>query len=534
MMTGIPPQHSDPHANEAGNASGDLKRLRSRRLTLLASVAGLAALSLIVGSGVYQKATDGFGPTAAQAADTAQASLPHPTGFADIAAKVKPAVISVRVTIRDTADETVQQGGQDGNDQVIPFAPGSPLQKFFRQFGDQDGQPGLGTPQPHERMIGEGSGFFISPDGFAVTNNHVVKDATSVEVTTADGAKYSAKVVGTDPKTDIAVIKVNGGSNLPYVKFASHEPRVGDWVVAVGNPFGLGGTVTAGIVSAESRDIGAGPYDDYIQIDAPINRGNSGGPAFDMNGNVIGINTAIYSPSGGSVGIGFDIPAQTAQRIVDQLRAHGSVTRGWLGVQIQPVTAGIADSLGLKKAEGAIVDNVENGSPAAKAGLKSGDLIAHVNGTPVKDARQFARTIATLAPDSAVKLDVLRNGQNETVSVTLAQMPNQQLANASGSNNESTASSAPRLGLTVAPAHDVDGAGNQGVVVTGVDPNGPAAAAGVQTGNVILDVGGKPVANGADVVKQLQEAKAHGRRDVLIRVKAGDATQFVAVPLGKA
>jgi serine protease Do len=529
-MTGMPPD------NEAGN--GEFNRLRSRRLTLLTSVAGLAALSLIVGSGVYHRAGDEFGPTAAQAADSAQASLSHPTGFADIAAKVKPAVISVRVTIRDAAEEMVQQDSRDtqeGNDQVIPFAPGSPLQKFFRQFGDQDGQPGLGQPQPHHKMIGEGSGFFISPDGYAVTNNHVVKDATSVEVTLADGAKYSAKVVGTDPKTDIALIKVNGGSNFPYVKFASQEPRVGDWVVAVGNPFGLGGTVTAGIVSAESRDIGSGPYDDYIQIDAPINRGNSGGPAFDMNGNVIGINTAIFSPSGGSVGIGFDIPAQTAQRIVDQLKAHGSVTRGWLGVQVQPVTADIANSLGLKKAEGAIVDEVENGSPAAKAGLKSGDVITEVNGTPVKDAREVARTIATLAPDSTVKLNVLRNGQSETVSAALAKMPNERVASTGGSDNGNTASTAaPRLGLTVAPARDVNGAGNRGVVVTGVDPNGPAAAAGVEAGNVILDVGGKPVASRDDVVKQLQEAKAQGRGNVLLRVKAGDATQFVAVPFGKA
>ncbi len=531
-MTEMPPH------DEAGRASREFTRLRSRRLTLLSSVAGLAALSLIVGSGVYHRAADGFGTTAAQAADAAQtspSSLPHPQGFADIAAKVKPAVISVRVTIRNTAAQTVQQD-QDGNDQVIPFAPGSPLQKFFRQFGDQDGQggqPGLGLPQPHERLIGEGSGFFISPDGYAVTNNHVVKDATSVEVTMADGAKYSAKVVGTDPKTDIALIKVNGASNFPYVKFARQEPRVGDWVVAVGNPFGLGGTVTAGIVSAESRNIGAGPYDDYIQIDAPINRGNSGGPAFDMNGNVIGINTAIYSPSGGSVGIGFDIPAQTAQRVVDQLKAHGSVTRGWLGVQIQPVTADIANSLGLKKADGAIVDNVENGSPAAKAGLKSGDVIAKVNGTPVKDARELARTVSTLAPDTTVKLDVLRNGQSETISATLAKMPNEQVANAGDRDNESTAPSGPRLGLSVAPASEA-GAGSEGVVVTGVDPNGPAAAAGVQAGNVILDVGGKPVASRADVVKQLQEAKAQGRRDVLIRLKAGDATHFVAVPLGKA
>lgn len=529
-MTGLPRHYSDPRSADA--ARSEHNRFRSRRVTLLTSVAGLAALSLIVGSGVYTKAVDDFGPTAAQAAGSAQTSLPHPTGFADIAAKVKPAVISVRVTIRDTADDTVEQDSQGGNDQVIPFAPGSPLQKFFRQFGDQDGLPGFG--QPHRNIIGEGSGFFISPDGYAVTNNHVVKDATSVEVTLADGAKYRAKVVGTDPKTDIALIKVNGGSNFPYVKFASQEPRVGDWVVAVGNPFGLGGTVTAGIVSAESRDIGSGPYDDYIQIDAPINRGNSGGPAFDMNGNVIGINTAIYSPSGGSVGIGFDIPAQTAQRIVDQLKAHGSVTRGWLGVQVQPVTAGIADSLGLKQAEGAIVDNVQDGSPAAKAGLKSGDVITGVDGAPVKDARDVARTIAALAPDSTVKLDVLRHGQSETVSATLGKMPNEQIAMAGSGDNEGTPSSAPRLGLTVAPARDVDGAGDRGVVVTGVDPDGPAAAAGVETGNVILDIGGKPVSSRADVLKQLEEARAQGRHDVLMRVKAGAATQFVAVPLGKA
>jgi len=534
VMTGMPPD------NQAGH--GESNRLRSRRLTLLTSVAGLAALSLIVGSGAYHRAVGDFGPTAAQAADSAQTSLPHPTGFADIAAKVKPAVVSVRVTIQDAAaQEMVQQDSEDsedgpeGNDQVIPFAPGSPMQKFFRQYGDQGGERGFGRPQPRRKMVGEGSGFFISPDGYVVTNNHVVKDASSVEVTLADGAKYSAKVVGTDPKTDIALIKVNGGSNFPYVKFAGQEPRVGDWVVAVGNPFGLGGTVTAGIVSAQSRDIGSGPYDDYIQIDAPINRGNSGGPAFDMNGDVIGINTAIFSPSGGSVGIGFDIPAQTAQRIVDQLKAHGSVTRGWLGVQVQPVTAAIANSLGLKKAEGVIVDDAQSGSPAAKAGLKSGDVITEVNGTPVKDAREVARTIATLAPDSTVKLSVVRDGQNQTVSATLSKMPNERVADAGGRDHESATSTAtPRLGVTVAPARDAEGAGNRGVVVTNVDPNGPAAAAGVEAGNVILDIGGKPVANRDDVVKQLQEAKAHGRGDVLLHVKAGDSTQFVAVKLGKA
>ena len=354
--------------------------LNARRIALMASVAGLGAFVLLAGPGFYRPSELHFGAPAARAAE---ATLAHPAGFADIVAKVKPAVISVRVKIDGTAEATALR--QNGSDETIPFAPGSPLQKFFQQFGEQDGQGGQsGPPQAHQTIIGEGSGFFISPDGYAVTNNHVVDHAKSVQVTSADGTIYEARVVGTDPKTDLALIKVDGRNDFPYVKFADHEPQVGDWVIAVGNPFGLGGTVTAGIVSAESRDIGAGPYDDYIQIDAPINKGNSGGPAFNVNGNVIGVNTAIYSPSGGSVGIGFDIPAQTAKTVVAQLKEHGSVTRGWLGVQIQPVTAGIADSLGLQKAAGAIVDTAQPGSPAAKAGLQAGDVITAVNGAPVQ------------------------------------------------------------------------------------------------------------------------------------------------------
>ena len=274
-------------------------------------------------------------------------------------------------------------------------------------------------PQRHETIIGEGSGFFISADGYAVTNNHVVDHANSVQVTTDDGTIYTAKVIGTDPKTDLALIKVDGKTDFPFVTFASTPPKVGDWVVAVGNPFGLGGTVTAGIVSARGRDIGAGPYDDYVQIDAPINKGNSGGPAFDVDGNVIGVNTAIFSPSGGSVGIGFDIPADTAKMVVAQLKKDGRVTRGWIGVQIQPVTAGIADSLGLKKPQGAMVDEPQKDSPAAKAGIESGDVITAVNGTPVKDARDLARTIGMMAPDTTVKLDIIRGGQPKTISLTL-------------------------------------------------------------------------------------------------------------------
>ena len=421
---------------------------------------------------------------------------------------------------------------ENGEDQEqIPILPGSPLDKFFQQFGDQFGG---NAPQRRQPLVGEGSGFFISSDGYAVTNNHVVDHAKSVQVTTDDGTVYTAKVVGTDPKTDLAVIKVDGKSDFPYVKFAEHPPKVGDWVIAVGNPFGLGGTVTAGIVSARGRDIGAGPYDDYVQIDAPINKGNSGGPAFDVNGNVIGVNTAIFSPSGGSVGIGFDIPADTAKMVVSQLEKDGHVTRGWLGVQIQPVTAGIADSLGLKKAQGAMVDEPQSGSPAAKAGIEPGDIITAVNGAPVKDARDLARTIGTTAPGTSVKLDIIRKSEPRTVSLTVGQMPNgEKLANAESGSDRPTGG-VPHLGLQVAPANEVAGAGSQGVVVTAVDPNGAAAEQGFQTGTVILDVGGKAVANAGDVRDALTQAKDQGKHDVLMRVKMGNAIRFVAMPLGNA
>jgi serine protease Do len=499
------------------------RALRARRVALLASVAALGACLLVAGPGFYQSSGLNFAPSAHAAETTA---LAHPSGFSEIVAKVKPAVISVRVKIPGGAEPTAMRG--DDNDQAVPLVPGSPMEKFFQQFGQGQGQ----RAAPRQTIVGEGAGFFISADGFAVTNNHVVDHAKSVQVTTADGTIYKARVVGTDPKTDLALIKVDSKSDFPFVQFADHAPQVGDWVIAVGNPFGLGGTVTAGIVSASSRDIGSGPYDDYIQIDAPINKGNSGGPAFDVEGKVIGINTAIFSPSGGSVGIGFDIPADTAKRVIAQLKDNGHVTRGWLGVQIQPVTTGIANSLGLKKVEGAIVDNAQDGSPAVKAGIQSGDVITAVNGTPVKDARDLARTIGMLPPNSAVKLDILRQGDAKAVTVTLAQMPNEQTASA-GPETQSPSRGVPHLGLTVAPAAAA-GAGQTGVVVTAVDPDGPAAEAGFETGNVILDVGGKAVTDANDIAKALREAQAQGKHDVLMRVRSGDATHFVAVPLGDA
>ena len=493
------------------------KVLTPRRLTLMASVAALGLAVVAVGPSNFSTVDHWIEP--AQAADAAHA----PTGFADLVEKVKPAVISVRVKI----DQTVGSGLTENNNLPEGLPPG--MQKFFQQFG----MPNL----PHGRQVitGEGSGFFISSDGYAVTNNHVVDHAKTVEVKTDDGASYQAKVIGTDPKTDLALIKVDADKSFAYVKFAEQAPRVGDWVVAVGNPFGLGGTVTAGIVSARGRDIGAGTYDDYIQIDAPINKGNSGGPAFNVDGDVIGVNTAIFSPSGGSVGIGFDIPASTAKLVVAQLKAHGHIDHAYLGVQVQPVTTDIADSLGLKHAKGALVAEPMPDSPAAKAGIKAGDVITAVNGHSVANSRDLARTIGMMTPGSKVSIDLLHNGEPKTLSVALAKVPEEQSAKAATGAPEKSASNAmPRLGLALAPASEVAGAGNEGLAVVGVDPNGPAAARGVQTGDVILDIGGKAVAKASDVRGALHEARASGKRDVLMRVKSAHGTRFVALPVGKA
>jgi serine protease Do len=343
-------------------------------------------------------------------------------------------------------------------------------------------------------------------------------------------------VIGTDPRTDVALIKVEGGSNFPFAKLSDDKARIGDWVLAVGNPFGLGGTVTAGIVSASGRDIGNGPYDDFIQIDAPVNKGNSGGPAFNMKGDVIGVNTAIYSPSGGSVGIAFSIPANTVKNVVAQLKDKGSVSRGWIGVQIQPVTADIADSLGLKKAEGALVAEPQADSPAAKAGIRSGDVITAVNGATVKDARELARTIGGLAPGTSIKLNVLHNGTDKVVNLTLGTLPNTVEAKAD-LNDEGHGSlhgsDVPRLGMTVAPAASVAGAGTSGVVVVDVDPKSAAADRGFKEGDVILEVGGKSVSSSADVRDAIKAARTDKKNSVLMRVRSGDTARFVAVPIAK-
>lgn len=507
--------------NQIIPARSGRKAFAARRLALLASAAGLAIA--VVAAGTSGFSTLNF-PSAITTAHAQ--SMQRSTGFADIVEKVKPAVISVRVKV----DATAKMTSMNGND-ASPMQPGAPLEKFFEQFGGR-GMP-KGFPQGKRAVTGEGSGFFVSADGYAVTNNHVVDHAKTVQVTMDDGSVYDAKVVGSDPKTDLALIKVDASKSFPFVKFADRDPRVGDWVVAVGNPFGLGGTVTAGIVSARGRDIGSGPYDDYIQIDAPINKGNSGGPAFNMDGEVIGVNTAIFSPSGGSVGIGFDIPATTAKMVVAQLKEHGRMDRAWLGVQIQPVTAEIADSLGMKKAEGAIVAQPQADSPASKAGIVAGDVITEIDGASIKDSRELARKVGMMAPGTKIKVTLARKGEIKTLTLTLGKMPNEQHAKAETSD-EMSAGDSPRLGLNLAPAKDVAGSGDQGVAVVGVDPNGPAAERGIKTGDVILDVAGKAVSNTAEVRKALSDARTAGKNTVLLRVKTAEATRFVALPIKKA
>jgi serine protease Do len=502
------------------------RRSFKRRVLLLASVAGLGG-GLVFADFTLSPQPSGralFAPPYAHADN-----IQRPVGFADIVEMVKPAVISVKVKM-DSGRESFSLNEDN------PLR-GTPFEDFFRRFGQPEG-PRFGRPdgdrqRPQRRQytMGQGSGFFISADGYAVTNNHVVDKAEHVDVTTDDGKTYTAKVIGTDDRTDLALIKVEGRTDFPFVRLADKTPRIGDWVIAVGNPFGLGGTVTAGIVSARGRDIGAGPYDDFIQIDAAVNKGNSGGPTFDIDGNVIGVNTAIFSPSGGSVGIAFDIPAETVKTVIAQLKDRGAVTRGWIGVQIQPVTGEIADSLSLKNARGALVAEPQSGSPAQKAGIKAGDVIVSVNGETVADARNLARRISALAPGTSVKLGIIRGGKEETLTLTLGELPKERQARTGAEERPGGSSSidVPKLGLSLAPARN----GGEGVVVTQVDPNGSAGDQ-FQAGDVILDINGKTVSSPADVRKAVTDAQNDGKRSVLMRVKSNQGTHFVAVAIGNA
>jgi len=423
----------------------------------------------------------------------------RPVGFADVVDKVKPAVISVRVKF---------DAGRRGKE----------LSRLSKDSA------GTRSPSRSNVLTGQGSGFFVSADGYAVTNFHVVEKADNVEVTADDGRVFTAKVIGADQQSDVALVKVESAGNLAYVTFADAIPRVGDWVIAVGNPFGLGGTVTAGIVSARGRDIGAGPYDDFVQIDAPVNRGNSGGPTFDMDGNVIGVNTAIVSPTGGSVGIAFAIPAETVKSVVAQLKDKGKVTRGWIGVQIQDVTADLADSLGLAAAHGALVAEPQLGAPAARAGIESGDVILSVNGREARDSREAARIISNLPPGATATVVVVRKGQNRTFNVMLGSLPDQREASAYRETPKQKGTSLPRLGIAVARATD-------GVVVTSVDPGGAAAELGIESGDVILQAADKKVATAIDLRNAIEAAQKTGKHTMPMRVKSADGIKFIAVPV---
>jgi serine protease Do len=358
----------------------------------------------------------------------------------------------------------------------------------------------------------------------------VVANAVQVQIVKDDGTVLDAKVLGTDPKTDLALLKVEGTA-FPFVTLADDLPRVGEWVIALGNPFGLGGTVTAGIVSAQGRNIG-GPYDDFLQIDAAVNRGNSGGPTFNMSGRVVGVNTAIYSPSGGSVGIAFDIPATTVRSVLAQLKERGFVERGWIGVQAQPVTKEIADSLGLKEAEGALIAATQPDSPAAKSGLKAGDVVTTLNGRKVKDPRDLAREVAGMAPNSTAQVEYIRDGKQETAQLAIAEL--KRAPSPQRPTSQSSASPAPpsRLGITLAPASRVMGIGEQGVGVIRVDPAGTGAEAGLRPGDVILQMGGKEVSDPSEVTRTLEAASKQNKQHVLALVRRNDREIFFALPTG--
>jgi serine protease Do len=493
---------------------------QGRRNTILASV---AVASLGVAGVLGGNALSPTHPAYAAAVSTADLPQNAPS-FAPLIDRVKASVVSVKVKIAAEDAEGEGEGAPSSQGQMDNLPP--EIQKFFKQFGG--GMPnGGGMAQgKHPMMMGEGSGFFVSADGYIVTNNHVVQKAKTVTVTTQDGKTLDAKVVGTDPKTDLALIKVNESGDYPFVAFSKEQPRIGDWVVAIGNPYGLGGTVTAGIISAEGRDIGDGPYDRFLQIDAPINRGNSGGPTFNMKGEVVGVNTAIYSPSGGSVGIGFAIPAATVDSVIGPLEHGGIVPRGYLGVNIQPVTAEMAESMGMKTAKGAIVAEAMSGTPAADAGLKAGDVITKLNGQVVDDASDLTRRIGSFKPSDKVELTYMRDGSEKTASITLADQKNETLAKADGSRAKDQGA----LGIQIAPAKD----GDKGVAIVGVDPNGTAAEQGLAEGDIILDVAGKPVSSPADVKAGIANAKSQGKKAVMMRIQTADGARFVAVPFPKA
>lgn len=467
----------------------------------------------------------------ADGAALAQQKAP-PEGFAELVARVAPAVVNIS-TRRDA-------GGQQPPDVPMPqFPPGSPFEEFFKDFFDRERER---EPQAPRRSFSLGSGFVIDPSGFVVTNNHVIAEADEITVIFSDEREYPAKLIGRDTKTDLALLKIEGERPFPSLEWAdSDRVRVGDWMIAIGNPFGLGSSVTAGIISARGRDIRAGPYDDFIQVDAAINRGNSGGPSFTLDGRVFGVNTAIFSPSGGNVGIGFAIPANLAKPVIDSLIRSGRVARGWLGVRIQTVTDEIAESLGLDEAHGALVASVTPGGPAAQSDIQAGDIILEFDGKPIDRMRSLPRTVAETAIGKRAEVKLWRKGQEKTVTVTLGELPeDEQLAELGQPQAQSPAAAQARieaLGVTVSQL-DPElrtqfslGEEAKGVVITAIDDASPAAEESLQAGDLIVEVGQEEVTAPAELLAKIDQAKKEGKKSILLLIDRQGDLRFVALRL---
>jgi serine protease Do len=507
----------------------------SRRLRRTVLAAG-TALCLAGSSLVYaQTATPADHLDRSAAASRDAVALPS---FAPMVKRVLPAVVNISVAMKsgpvaDDEDNDQDQGTPDQGQRPFPGFPGSPFDQFLRKFFEQQGRGPMPVPPQTGERVALGSGFIIDPQGYVVTNNHVVQNAGKVTVVLQDGTKHPAKVVGGDSKTDLALLKIDAPQPLPYVQWGdSNALQVGDWVLAVGNPFGLGGTVSFGIMSARGRDIHSGPYDDFLQIDAAINRGNSGGPTFDLNGQVIGINTAIYSPNGGSVGIGFAIPSSLAKSVIEQLKEHGKVERGWLGVQVQEVTPEIAKSLGLPKADGALVAEVTKSTPAEKAGLKQGDVILGYNGHDIAKLRDLPIAVAETPVGQKAELRVWRDGHEETLEPVIAQMP----GDLRTAENAETTGAEKTMGLSLAPlsaqwrerlhlSKDV-----KGVVVTAVAADSPLAELGLERGDVIEDINQHPVTTPEEAAKQLAQVQHEqgNEKQIMLLVNRHGINQYVA------
>jgi serine protease Do len=484
-----------------------------RKNSYLASAAiGAAAILLAAVGGYWARASAETGAVNALPAPAAGA----PASFADIIARVAPAVVSIEIEGKLAPSKAAtpyqfQFGWPNDNDDPFGFDFRNP----FPQIPQGEARP--------QTMHAAGSGFFVSPDGYVLTNNHVVQGADKITVHTKDGRELTGRLVGTDPATDLAVVKVDGGA-FPYVSFEDRaKPRVGDWVVAVGNPFGLGGTATAGIVSALGRrNAEESSYVDYMQIDAPINRGNSGGPTFDMSGRVVGVNTAIFTPSGGSVGIGFDIPADVAAAVSHQLIEHGKVVRGYVGAVVQDVTPEIADSLGLH-GKGALIADLTPGGPSARAGLQPGDVVVKCDGRQVNSAAELTRDVALARVGETVRLEVLRDGRAREIDIRSGVRPTEAAleGGAQGLGPDASPDAVGSLGMGL--RSDPNG----GVAIAGVDPNSDAADKGLRAGDLILQANGHKVVSPSDVYAAVAQARREGRKDVLLLVSHNGQRLFM-------